>query len=70
MMIPDSSRQRPYRQSTPELSAILPRSTNPRNADFALIQGIFLVITIAVLLANLLADFIYVFLDPRTRQEG
>jgi peptide/nickel transport system permease protein len=38
--------------------------------DYALLQGIFLVITMAVLLANLAADFVYVFLDPRTRQEG
>jgi peptide/nickel transport system permease protein len=41
-----------------------------QQADYALLQGIFLVITIAVLLANLLADFVYVFLDPRTRQEA
>ena len=38
--------------------------------DYGLLQGIFLLITFAVLLANLLADFIYVFLDPRTRQEA
>jgi peptide/nickel transport system permease protein len=35
-----------------------------------LLQGIFLIITLAVLGANLIADFVYVFLDPRTRQEG
>jgi peptide/nickel transport system permease protein len=38
--------------------------------DYALLQGIFLVITMAVLLANLAADFVYVMLDPRTRQEA
>jgi peptide/nickel transport system permease protein len=38
--------------------------------DYALLQGIFLVIAMAVLLANLAADFVYVFLDPRTRQEA
>ena len=54
--------------SYPGLGFIL--LTAVQNADYALIQGIFLVITLAVLLANLLADFIYVFLDPRTRQEG
>jgi peptide/nickel transport system permease protein len=37
--------------------------------DYALLQGIFLIITFAVLAANLIADFVYVFLDPRTRQE-
>jgi peptide/nickel transport system permease protein len=40
------------------------------DSDYPLLQGIFLVITIAVLLANLVADFVYVFLDPRTRQEA
>ncbi|HEV2343121.1 MAG TPA: ABC transporter permease [Actinocrinis sp.] len=38
--------------------------------DFPLIQGIFLIITFAVLAANLLADTVYVLLDPRTRQES
>ncbi len=40
------------------------------NEDYPLLQGIFLVITFAVLGANLIADFVYAFLDPRTRQEG
>ena len=39
-----------------------------RNQDFPLMQGIFLVITLAVLGANLLVDFIYLWLDPRTRE--
>ncbi|MFI5892606.1 ABC transporter permease [Actinoplanes sp. NPDC051513] len=38
--------------------------------DYPLMQGIFLIITIAVLLANLLADVAYILLDPRTRKEG
>ena len=38
--------------------------------DYPLMQGIFLVITLAVLLANLLADVAYLILDPRTRKEG
>ena len=38
--------------------------------DYPVLQGIFLIITIAVLLANLLADFAYALLDPRTRQEA
>ena len=41
-----------------------------QEADYALLQGVFLVITFAVLAANLAADFVYVFLDPRTRQEA
>lgn len=40
------------------------------NQDYPLLQGIFLIITFAVLAANLIADFVYAFLDPRTRQEG
>jgi len=40
------------------------------NEDFPLMQGIFLMITILVLLANLFADVIYVVLDPRTREAG
>ncbi|MGH8994538.1 MAG: ABC transporter permease [Acidimicrobiales bacterium] len=38
--------------------------------DYALMQGIFLVITLVVLLANFVADLLYVALDPRTRQEA
>ena len=37
------------------------------NEDYPLIQGIFLVITLAVLAANFLADIVYLWLDPRTR---
>jgi peptide/nickel transport system permease protein len=40
------------------------------NQDYPLLQGIFLVITLTVLAANLIADFVYVFLDPRVRQEA
>jgi peptide/nickel transport system permease protein len=40
------------------------------NRDYPLLQGIFLIIVIAVLAANLLADFVYIFLDPRIRQEA
>ena len=39
------------------------------NLDYALLQGIFLVITVAVLGANFLADLLYVVLDPRVRTE-
>jgi peptide/nickel transport system permease protein len=44
--------------------------TAVQESDFALLQGIFLIITFAVLAANLAADFVYVFLDPRVRQEA
>jgi peptide/nickel transport system permease protein len=39
------------------------------NEDYPLIQGIFLIITMTVLVANLLADVLYFVLDPRTRTQ-
>ncbi|QFZ23044.1 ABC transporter permease [Saccharothrix syringae] len=41
-----------------------------QNNDYALMQGIFLVITVAVLGANLLVDLLYAVIDPRTRVGG
>ncbi len=41
-----------------------------QNQDFPLMQGLFLIISLAVICANLIADIVYVFLDPRTRVEG
>lgn len=38
--------------------------------DYPLMQGIFLIITISVVVSNLLADFVYGFLDPRVRVSG
>jgi peptide/nickel transport system permease protein len=38
--------------------------------DYPLMQGVFLVITLSVLVANFLADMAYLLLDPRTRKEG
>ena len=38
--------------------------------DFPVLQGIFLIITLSVLVANFLADIAYLVLDPRTRREG
>jgi peptide/nickel transport system permease protein len=35
--------------------------------DYPLMQGIFLIITFAVLLANWFVDIVYFWLDPRTR---
>jgi peptide/nickel transport system permease protein len=40
------------------------------NHDYPLLQGLFLIITFAVLAANLIGDFVYVFLDPRARREA
>ena len=41
--------------------------TAVRNLDYPLMQGIFLMITFAVLLANLIVDLLYMRLDPRVR---
>jgi peptide/nickel transport system permease protein len=38
--------------------------------DYPLMQAIFLLIAVIVLIANFLADLLYVVLDPRVRQEG
>jgi peptide/nickel transport system permease protein len=54
--------------SYPGLGFLLFRAVGAK--DYPLMQGIFLVITITVLIANLLADLVYLFLDPRTRKEG
>ena len=35
--------------------------------DYPILQGIFLFLTVSVVLANLLADLIYGLLDPRVR---
>jgi peptide/nickel transport system permease protein len=38
-----------------------------QNRDYFLIQGIFLILIVCVLIANLIVDIAYVFIDPRTR---
>jgi peptide/nickel transport system permease protein len=38
-----------------------------QNRDYFLIQGIFLFLIVGVLIANLVIDIVYVFIDPRTR---
>lgn len=40
------------------------------NNDYALMQGVFLVITLAVLGANLAVDLLYGLIDPRTRRRA
>ncbi len=43
--------------------------TSVENGDYPLMQGLFLLITISVVLANLISDFVYAWLDPRVRLE-
>lgn len=47
---------------------LLARSISER--DYPVMQGVFLIITIAVVFANLLADYLYGWLDPRVRISG
>ena len=54
--------------SYPGLGFLLFRAVGAK--DYPLMQGIFLIITITVLVANLLADVVYLLLDPRTRKDG
>jgi peptide/nickel transport system permease protein len=41
-----------------------------QNLDYPLMQGIFLILTLTVLVANFIAEALYVFLDPRVRVEA
>lgn len=52
--------------SYPGVGKLLLDATNAK--DYPLMQGVFLVITLAVLVANILADIAYAVLDPRARQ--
>ncbi|MDG9701367.1 ABC transporter permease [Streptomyces sp. DH37] len=54
--------------SYPGIGYVLFQGVNAK--DYPLMQGVFLIITLAVLAANLLADLLYMILDPRTRREG
>ncbi len=40
------------------------------NEDYPLMQALFLVIVVCVVLANFVADLVYVLFDPRVRREG
>ena len=52
--------------SYPGVGKLLLDATNAK--DYALMQGVFLILTVSVLVANIIADIAYAFLDPRTRQ--
>lgn len=51
--------------SYPGVGYLLLQAVN--NRDYPLMQGIFLMITIAILIANFLVDIAYTILDPRAR---
>ncbi|WP_040164277.1 ABC transporter permease [Microbacterium gorillae] len=52
--------------SYPGVGKLLLDATSAK--DYPLMQGLFLVITLTVLVANIVADIAYAVLDPRTRQ--
>jgi len=54
--------------SYPGIGEVLYQAITDR--DYPLMQGVFLMIVLAVLIANLAADLCYVALDPRARQEA
>jgi peptide/nickel transport system permease protein len=54
--------------SYPGIGFVLLNAVN--NEDYPLIEAIFLIIVLAVLAANFIADLVYVLLDPRARQEA
>lgn len=54
--------------SYPGIGSALLQAVN--GADYALMQGIFLIITLSVLGANLLVDLLYSVIDPRTRSHS
>jgi peptide/nickel transport system permease protein len=54
--------------SYPGIGYVLLSAVN--SEDYPLMEAIFLIITLAVLAANFLADLAYVLLDPRARQEA
>jgi peptide/nickel transport system permease protein len=54
--------------SYPGIGYVLLSAVN--NEDYPLMEAIFLIITLAVLAANFMADLVYVLLDPRARQEA
>lgn len=54
--------------SYPGIGKLLIQSV--QNNDYALMQGVFLVITIAVLAANFIMDMFYGFIDPRARHNA
>lgn len=53
--------------SYPGLGFLMVRAVGAR--DYPLMQGLFLGITVGVLIANFLVDILYVYIDPRVRAE-
>jgi peptide/nickel transport system permease protein len=54
--------------SWPGLGRLMYEALN--NRDYPLLQGIFLIVSVCVVLANLIADIIYGYLDPRINNKA
>lgn len=54
--------------SYPGMGAFIAQATAQR--DYTMMQGMLLVTSFAVILANLIADLLYSKLDPRVKTEG
>jgi peptide/nickel transport system permease protein len=54
--------------SYPGMGAFISQATAQR--DYTMMQGMLLATSFAIILANLIADFVYAKLDPRVRLEG
>lgn len=52
----------------PGLGSLVVMGVNSR--DYTLLQGLFVIATISIILANLLTDLLYPLIDPRTRRAG
>lgn len=52
--------------SYPGIGSLLYDAVNAR--DFILLQGLFLFITLGIIVANIIADITYPFIDPRTKK--
>lgn len=52
--------------SYPGIGSLLYGAVNAR--DFILLQGLFLVITVGIIVANIIADLTYPLIDPRTKK--
>lgn len=53
--------------SYPGIGSLLYSAVNAR--DFTLLQGLFLCITLGIIVANIIADITYPFIDPRTKKK-
>ena len=64
-----STRRKLFRLSSADVSGVVLFFKAVSNLDYPLLQGLFLMLTFAVLGANLIVDLLYIRLDPRVRTQ-